>query len=49
VQLKSEDLNVNGLNFIPEISTMNGKWEAKQKGFDDKMVFIRWDGKTWLE
>ncbi len=48
-QLRSEDLKVDGLNFNPEISRMNGKWEAKQKGFADKMVFIRWDGKTWLE
>ena len=49
VQLKSADLKVEGLDFNPELSIMNGRWEAKQKGFDDKMVFIRWDGKTWLE
>ncbi len=48
-QLKSEDLKVAGINFNPEISVMNNKWEAKQKGFNEKMVYIRWDGKTWIE
>ena len=43
------DLKVDGLDFNPEIVIMNGRWEAIQKGFDNKMVFIRWDGKTWLE
>lgn len=48
-QLKSADLKVTGINFNPEISVMNDKWEAKQKGFNEKTVYIRWDGKTWIE
>lgn len=48
-QLKTTDLKVGGLDFNPEIVIMNGRWEAKQKGFENKMVLIRWDGKTWLE
>ena len=35
-QLKSKDLRVKGIHFNPEISVMNNKWEAKQKGFDGK-------------
>ncbi len=48
-QLKTDDLSVDGIDFKPEISMMNGRWEAKQTGFDGKTVFIRWDGKVWLE
>jgi hypothetical protein len=48
-QLKIEDLTVEGLAFAPEISMINGRWEAKQKAFNDKTAYIRWDGKVWLE
>jgi hypothetical protein len=48
-QLKIEDLFVEGLAFAPEISIINGRWEAKQKAFNDKTAYIRWDGKVWLE
>lgn len=48
-QLKFEDIKVDGLDFNPNISMMNGRWEAKQRGFNSKNVFIRWDGKTWIE
>jgi hypothetical protein len=48
-QLKLEDLTIDGLTFAPEISMMNGRWEAKQKAFNNKTAFIRWDGKVWIE
>lgn len=48
-QLKLSDVSLEGITFDPEISLMNGRWEAKQKAFNDKTAYIRWDGKVWLE
>lgn len=48
-QLKLEDVELEGMAFNPELSIMNGRWEAKHKGFNNKTAFIRWDGKVWLE
>jgi hypothetical protein len=48
-QLKLSDVQFEGMEFNPEISLFNGRWEAKQIAFNNKIAYIRWDGKVWLE
>lgn len=48
-QLKLADVQLNGMEFNPEITLFNGRWEAKQMAFNNKIAYIRWDGKVWLE
>lgn len=48
-QLQLENLTVDGLTFAPEISLIDGAWQARQEAFNDKTAYIRQDGKVWLE
>lgn len=46
-QIRASEVKVEGLDFAPKLSAMEGDWVISAKGFDGKTLNIRLDGKCW--
>ena len=46
--LRASDIQIEGLDFKPEMQSTSSQYEISVKGFDGATVHIRQDGKIWI-